>query len=617
MKKKLTLFFLTLISLSLNAQDVGSITIVNIDSSDPNTRVNGASYVVLDNNDEVVAQPMILQDGTVVVENLSPGRYYVSEANPAIGYEPMDEDDERLARVVKNDTKKVTFSSYKMTNMPDVPDRFTWYFGRYLFEDRYPVETIRVGEYYWMAHNFKVECDRNPWFSVPGNIPGRPSWFYFPAMYPQFLDKYKDCIKLPNHDMLPITTDEFNEYYGFYTNRDGIASIGEGITWTVEDKTKTDGMYILPYNRQLWGLPTREDVRQLFSMCTPNIETGVLGEMDVRKDLAPKENLDSPALRNLFWSNMVHNEQKNLGIYWFAADNTDKYGFNLMPNGYRMIERPDYWTNGLGDINNGSITNGWESDMGDLALTFYTAWFPVRDRVNDLHDGATGLVYLHDSISSTANTWVDRRYSFRWCRRLTDEELGYKLYIKVNNISADKWASLKNDLATSGEASLLRELVNGRVKSEDLSIVRTTVSKPQPEDYVELPQGYIRGYYVQFMIYKPNPNFSVDQIGYLITKIRDEYVQNMKEQTGSRSLAIAADEVKDIEFYPNPIENTMYIKGFQNIQSLQIYNTAGKLVYSTQKLHTNSIDLSHLSPEVYIINAQTDKGTHSYKILKK
>ena len=68
--------------------------------------------------------------------------------------------------------------------------------------------------------------------------------------------------------------------------------------------------------------------------------------------------------------------------------------------------------------------------------------------------------------------------------------------------------------------------------------------------------------------------------------------------------------------YPNPVAETLFLKGFDDIKSYQVFNAAGQLVLSGKK--ATSVDVRQLSAGMYFITI-TDRNNASstLKILKK
>jgi len=150
--------------------------------------------------------------------------------------------------------------------------------------------------------------------------------------------------------------------------------------------------------------------------------------------------------------------------FWIESANTNKYGFNLVYSGGRCHNNDFPWgtCHGPGDCYQ------FYGKKGDL-YTFYGAvMYPAAGSVTaKLHD-------FPDTRDGKIWAWLP----LRWCRRLTPVELGYELYV---------------DKARSD------------IKKLKLGV------KP-PAGYEVLPDGYLRGFYVQFILDKANPIFTVSQL---------------------------------------------------------------------------------------------------------
>ncbi len=73
----------------------------------------------------------------------------------------------------------------------------------------------------------------------------------------------------------------------------------------------------------------------------------------------------------------------------------------------------------------------------------------------------------------------------------------------------------------------------------------------------------------------------------------------------------------NISVYPNPIGNKLYLSYTGNASNLktEFYNVIGKLVKSS--VSTTQINVSDLSPGVYLIKVKTEAGTSVQKLIKK
>ena len=69
-----------------------------------------------------------------------------------------------------------------------------------------------------------------------------------------------------------------------------------------------------------------------------------------------------------------------------------------------------------------------------------------------------------------------------------------------------------------------------------------------------------------------------------------------------------------LKLYPNPTDNTLFIKGNKNLMKVSVYNMLGKEVLS--KMNTNNIDVNVLPKGVYIIKISDDVGQINRKFIK-
>jgi hypothetical protein len=81
----------------------------------------------------------------------------------------------------------------------------------------------------------------------------------------------------------------------------------------------------------------------------------------------------------------------------------------------------------------------------------------------------------------------------------------------------------------------------------------------------------------------------------------------------------AIDEVlaKEISIYPNPVRDELKIEtGDLQINTIQIVDLTGKVIYHSSQMINNSINVSTLSAGVYLIKVDTDKGMKTEKFVK-
>lgn len=83
------------------------------------------------------------------------------------------------------------------------------------------------------------------------------------------------------------------------------------------------------------------------------------------------------------------------------------------------------------------------------------------------------------------------------------------------------------------------------------------------------------------------------------------------------SLATQDAVVSDkLGVYPNPIQDFTTIKTANKIETAEVYNLAGQLVFSSKVNGDKKINLSNLKSGIYILKVKTDKGTETVKLMK-
>lgn len=157
----------------------------------------------------------------------------------------------------------------------------------------------------------------------------------------------------------------------------------------------------------------------------------------------------------------------------------------------------------------------------------------------------------------------------------------------------------------------------------NIDIVKLGVNQPAPQGYSELPKGLLRGYYVQFMIERPESGKTLTDI-LEIAALNKRAWYNQSYNNGVdlvpaiRTAAVFDEnqDLSDIRIYPNPVENVLNINASHPIDQLELYNTTGALVLK-QTAVNGSIDVSNLSSGVYILKLQSGNSVQTHKILKK
>ena len=84
------------------------------------------------------------------------------------------------------------------------------------------------------------------------------------------------------------------------------------------------------------------------------------------------------------------------------------------------------------------------------------------------------------------------------------------------------------------------------------------------------------------------------------------------------TLAVSNADKIQARIYPNPVVDVLNIEATSKVSSVQVFDVSGKAVSSFElNAVKNQIDLSKLTPGVYVVNITTEKGIQSVKIVKK
>lgn len=287
----------------------------------------------------------------------------------------------------------------------------------------YDYTAVKIGEYLWMNSNFK-----NPVYtpSLTQHQINRCVWVY----------RGDSLYRMPAQ----VVNDEIGQYY-LRWQRDSFGG-------TMAEK-HSGGTYEKP-----WKTPALVDYRQLFAMC------GDASEHNVRQMLCYKEGENPIAV-------------KGTDIFWMSGNNTNDYGFNLIYAGmrYHGVDPQIYspWPDNRREI----VIN-----QSDVEGIFNMHVFHASDGVALLEDYPNTLKWQGQTF-----WWTP----LRWCRALTDDELGYKLY----------------------------------VNAEMTDIKKLGLSDACPQGYSELGKGYLRGFYVQYILDNPNPSKTVAQLKQMAQNLPD------------------------------------------------------------------------------------------------
>lgn len=455
MKKTLFIYFLLLIKLyscsDNNDTETNRLVISSKNIAD-NSLVPGGEYRIVNSQNETTGT-YTLNNGTIELSNLPIGSYTIEEITAPNGY--ISEQKQQKYESYNTQTREIVFYYIdKESRALPASIKLKFYTSEYYGD----YNAVRIGEYYWVDKNFTHTI-----WNINGFENDLP-------ITQKTLDKYLERIRINPSQFQLSNIKDFNQSYGNYYSYPSILHMNQ------------QGFMLDEQNKKLpnWKLPSPEDYRQLFAMSpfntTADTPHKTLNERDVRFALGAKEKDNKLAY------NIAEPGSNIYATYWFDKKYvTNKYNFNLMPGGARL-NGDGPWCNGLGPVS-GCYPDG---KRGDIYHLFYAAYLAVDNPKDPLSIGA---VMLHSQVD-TKQILTYHYLNVRWCRKLTDFELGYKLYIN----------------------------------SSQTDIKKLSLEDPIPEGYKELANGYVRGFYVQYILNNPNPIATVKDIVDFSRNVEDNYV---------------------------------------------------------------------------------------------
>lgn len=324
-----------------------------------------------------------------------------------------------------------------------------------------------------------------------------------------------------------VDMDDFRRHYGEYYSRYEIEiTIGQsGKIYEGSNKKKTS-----------WGYPSVADFEQLFGMCGEGSTPEIIEYLGCSVS-------DNPVAISF------------PGMTWFD-NNKNIYKFNLMPGGGR------------------NHASSWEGGADRPAGHFYDLLKMARFAAAD--NQTITIKNGHSRVMGKLWHWLN----IRWCRKLTDEELGYKLYINTPYTRPFPY-----------------------VKPSTTNIIELGLKENIPDGYYELPNGYLRGLYVQHMLGKTSPSYTLTEI---------VHIANLLEGQTSTSI-IQSENNSDLKVFFTSGKEQLIIEYNHAIKKIEVFNMLGQLIYSGAE---KSINTSNLNNGTYLVIIQSEKETVAKKVIR-
>lgn len=122
----------------------------------------------------------------------------------------------------------------------------------------------------------------------------------------------------------------------------------------------------------------------------------------------------------------------------------------------------------------------------------------------------------------------------------------------------------------------------------------------------------------------PNASYFVDvnwsdaNLTCQATKAQDyNSSRSNKYSTEANTGGLNSDIINDIQLYPNPTGDALFIKINATAQDIEIISTLGQSVYQSNSLNNDKIDVSNLQPGVYVLKIKTSTGLYQSRFVKK
>lgn len=617
-------------------QTGGSITI-KIEDEDTQAPLSTGRYVIVNWKNDTILPPTQPQNNTIALSNLTYGWYVVQEAETPKGH---ISDKYRSHQVlIDNRNPKATTTFRNKAGEPTPPTypqsvdlEFTTSDGRWGTATQ-NMKGVRIGEYMWTDQHLQtnnlstLQKDMNSTTDAFRSITKEQIDEIHKHMamfnYHRRPDSPNQLLR-PTYWAYGISVEDVNKNYGGVFNQayfndwqiDGSQSYGNGrhrlSETTLRTIVKHGNIYIRDVKLEMkenntvnhnWRLPLGADLRQLVGMCGE----GSLREM--RQHLSWGFD-DSSAPSVVKATNSIRlggtpAYMVNNYFEWFdhsvSDPRTNKYGFNLVPAGWRQHE------------GTGTPPPTSHYDHLSYPYTVEEGGFIIHNQVFRLKGGDGTCLELSDQTNMIYDIYDFAQYPIRFCRPMTDEELGYKLWVNFN---------------IHEEEDFLGSIANGRILAKDVHIAKTSLNE-QPsldEEWYELPRGYIRGAYVQYILDQPKPEKSIKDIlelGYIKhakntsnNGIAQGLWRNCFTATGIEEENNDSESANRVQIAPTVVVDRINISGHEDVNKFYLFDTSGSLLIRKAEV-ASTLDLSHLPSGIYFLRFETDKQAYTHKIVKK
>lgn len=269
---------------------------------------------------------------------------------------------------------------------------------------------------------------------------------------------------------------------------------------------------------------------------------------------------------------------------WDVVDTLYEYSF------YNDFVNNNYWYKASeGDINpgpTGSISGSWNQHKPYL----YNNNYP-----NELNNCARLLF---------SNTELEREWLLSPSFTLYNND-SYSLSIDVG--LTDRHSSSTGNMHSLDEISLLASIDDGLTWSP----IDTWNVNNQPSNIGETLTydiSYLAGNDVKFAFYASNGNVAhLSNFAFFLDNFK---IENL---TG---LSVEEETIETLKVYPNPVDDILFIKSLNNINSVKIFDITGKLILEP-KIYKEAINVSSLTANIYFVKIESYGYVTTKKLIKK
>lgn len=124
-------------------------------------------------------------------------------------------------------------------------------------------------------------------------------------------------------------------------------------------------------------------------------------------------------------------------------------------------------------------------------------------------------------------------------------------------------------------------------------------------------------YYLGILGFTPT-QINAENSGEYSTLCYESTSNAMQDYLSGNVLNVSNFEHNNFKFYPNPAEDSLFINNSIEIKNIEIYNTTGQLMFSSNPYSKNlKLDISFLPKGVYLVEIKSDNDKSTIKMLKQ